>query len=97
MKDNRNITIIVLSVTAAILLTMFAFTGMDSNKAYADSSVKGGDYIIVNGSIVKGTDFVYVIDVVTKQLVVYAPVREGNNRRLDLIDRVDLENAFAQN
>ncbi|MDY7009813.1 MAG: hypothetical protein SVV80_03585 [Planctomycetota bacterium] len=83
MKDNKNITIAMLCVSAAILATAITLT-YDSDQAFADTSIRGGDYIMVTGNVSKSLDLLYVIDIAEQKINVYA-LDEQNNalRRLD--------------
>ncbi|MFB3893457.1 MAG: hypothetical protein ACE15C_15695 [Phycisphaerae bacterium] len=94
MTDNRNITIVVLSVSALVLLAMLVGNLMQTPPAYADGAVRNGDYIMVNGSIGAGRDMLYVIHAPTKRLVAYYPSSQSNGRNIDLIDALDLEQLF---
>ncbi|RPI63419.1 MAG: hypothetical protein EHM48_02485 [Planctomycetaceae bacterium] len=93
MKNNRNILIAVLSISAAVLLSLCVFVNFDSGKAYADSSVRGGDYIVVNGSNSSTGDYIYVVDVAAKQMAVYSTDR--TKKSMEILDKVDLDKAFA--
>jgi hypothetical protein len=97
MKDTRNITIIVLSVTALVLLAMLVGNLMQTSPAYADGAVRSGDYIMVNGSIGQGSDLIYVVNVPARRMVVYFPTRQGNNRTIEIVDSLDLDQLFKSN
>ena len=90
MNDNQNITIALLLVAAGILTGLVIATYTPS--AYADASVRRGDYIVCAGEWSRSTDLVYVIDVAVRKLNVYHADR--NAKALRRIDTVDLKLAF---
>jgi hypothetical protein len=67
-------------ITAGILAAMLISTGTDS-AAYADSAVRQGKYVMVTGGYDKNTDLLYVVNIETQKLVVYAP--NESKRTLD--------------
>ena len=89
MKDNRNITIAVLAVSALVLLAVLLGSQLQTPSAYAEASVKQSDYIIVNGSVDSAMDIVYVINISARKVVAYAPNRQ--NHTLNIVDSVGLE------
>lgn len=93
MKNNQNLTIVLLVISAAILTVMLV-TAMHqtSESAVAAASVKQGDYIMVTGQISPRYDALYAVDVLQKQLNVYW-VNPDNNR-MEILDTADLERAF---
>lgn len=93
MKNNQNLAIVVLAITATILLAMLLGLRADA-PAYAEASIKQGDYIMVNGAITQGTDFVYIIDIAARKLNVYALDRRAG-KGIEIRDSVELERAFA--
>ena len=95
MNDPRNITILILLAAAAILTALLVgnYTTLDA-EAYADESVKQGDYIIGTGTRSEGTDLLYVIDIATRRLNVYET--DVNNWTNELRQSVNLERAFRQ-
>lgn len=95
MRNTQNITIGLLVVTAVILGAMLlsAYT-TTHNTAYADTPVKGGDYILGTGAWTGKTDVVYVIDIATRRLVVY--YANINNNAVDLVTTLDLEQEFTR-
>jgi hypothetical protein len=94
MKNTQNITIAMLSITAAVLLAIL-LVNLSSDQAQAGGvSIKQGDYIIGTGSGSTGNDLIYVIDIAAKKLVVYG--LDINRGLLEAIDGVDLVKAFAE-
>jgi tetrahydromethanopterin S-methyltransferase subunit D len=68
---------------------------MQPPAAYADASVKQGDYIMVNGSIGAGVDVIYVINVSERILIGYYVKGVGNvPKSLEKFDKVDLDPLF---
>ena len=91
MKDTQNILIVLLVVTAAVIATMLALT-LSSRPAYADSSVRAGDYIMLVGAFNKTKDLLYVINVPSQQLNVYEI--NPQNGMMNRVDMVNLEKLF---
>jgi len=74
VNNTQNTTIVLLSVTAAILAAMLIPTLMDQGSvAYGDSSVRQGKYIMATGGYDENIDLIYVVNIETQKLVVYAP------------------------
>ena len=93
MKDTKNVTIAMLCVLAAILATVMVLT-YDSNQALADTSIRGGDYIIVTGNYSKSLDLLYVIDIAQQKINVYAV--DENNNVIRMLDQVSLKQVFKK-
>ncbi len=91
MKDNKNITIAMLCVSAAILVTVLVLT-YNSNQALADTSIRGGDYIMVTGNYSKTLDLLYVIDIAQQKINVYA--LDEQNNALKMLDQANLKQVF---
>ena len=73
-NNTQNTTIILLLITAGILTAMMATAYFDTGStAYADASVRQGKYIMATGGYNKNIDLIYVVNVETQKLVVYAP------------------------
>ena len=95
MKNNENILITLLVITAGILIAMLVGS-WNAQNAYAESSSdRFGDYIMVTGARTDSIDLLYVIDVPNKKLLVYSadPVR-GQGRFAVVDDRVNLATVF---
>ena len=93
MKDTKNITIAMLCVLAAILATVLVLS-YDSNRAMADTSIRGGDYIMVTGNYSKNLDLLYVIDIAQQKINVYAV--DENNNVIRMIDQQRLDRVFKK-
>jgi hypothetical protein len=93
MRESQNITIALLLVTAAVLGGLL-FTGYMANDdaAYAAASVKGGDYIMGTAPKSDTLDFVYVVDISARQMILYEA--NINNWSIDMVARVDLDRVF---
>lgn len=72
-----------LTVTAAILTAMIipAFINDTDSMAYGDGSVRQGKYIMSTGAYDRAIDLIYVINIETQKLCVYAP--NFNKRTID--------------
>jgi len=93
MKDTQNITIVMLLVSAVLLTVMLvAAYNNTSQEAYAKSSVKQGDYIMVNGDWSSSVQLLYVVDIAANKLNVYFTSATGKD--IKLIQTVDLDKAF---
>ncbi len=93
MKHNENTIITLLLVTTGILSSLLVFSligGTDT--AYADTSVRGGNYVFGTGAWSASNDLLYIINRASKQLNVYA--LNVNSHSLDKIGSVDLAAAF---
>ena len=94
MKNSQNI-IIVLLVVAAMILAAVLVGSYTSEKAYADTMSKQGDYIMTTFKFSDSRDLVSVIDISTRRMNTYAANINGNT--IDLVDdNVDLERAFGE-
>ena len=91
MKSNENIAIVLLLITAGILTGLVVATLWPA-RAYADASVRRGDYIACAGEWTRATDLVYILDVAVRKLNVYFADR--NAKALKRVDQVDLKQAF---
>ena len=90
MKDDKSLIISVLSISACIMITILVL--MHISTASADTSVRGGNYIMCTGSIRKATSLLYVINIAKQRMIVYAPDAPRNN--LIPIDQVNLNVEF---
>ena len=68
MNDQKNLTIAMLCVSAAILATVLSLLP----QATADTPVRGGDYIMVTGAYSSHIDLLYVVDRSQQRLNAYA-------------------------
>ena len=93
MKNTQNTTIVLLTVTAAILGGIVAGTWLDRPAQAGYVSVSKGDYIMVPYQWSDSLDLICVIDVASRRMNVYAP--NQNTKALDLLQQVDLERTFA--
>jgi len=65
---------VLLLITAGILTAMLlsGFVGSEP-AAYGDSSVRQGKYILATGGYDENIDLIYIINIETQKLAVYAP------------------------
>ncbi len=95
MKDSKDITILLLTITAVILGAMLISSLNLQNTAYAGNTpVKQGDYILQVNMISGSTDLLVITDIATRRMNVYEP--NLSNRSIDLLDQVNLEQAFGR-
>ena len=74
MNNTQNTTIVLLLITAAILTTMLlpAFIGTEP-AAYARGAVRQGKYIMATGAYDAKIDLLYIVNIESQKLCVYAP------------------------
>jgi len=94
MNTRQNITIGLLLLTAIILGAMVVST-YTASPAYAASSIKQGDYIMVTGAASDKIDLLYVVDIAARRLNAYYV--DFNTSSIELMDSVDLKQVFASN
>ena len=94
MKQSQNTTLMLLTVTAAVLTTLLVASLLHNQPAYAiGGSSKGGDYIMVAGAFNTESDFIYVLDIANEKLNIY--FANINTNALALGDSIDLAKAFG--
>ena len=103
--DSKNMIIAVLSVTAVVLLCTLVLlhsdlTSRDASLAWADSTDRGGDYILATAPLLSGSntytgisDPLYALDASNDKLNVYH--YDPNRKQIVLYDSVDLNNYFV--
>jgi hypothetical protein len=94
--DARNLTIAVLTVTAAVLtvgLLLVQMLGPQQALAYGQMD-RAGDYVVATGQLQNNTEVVYITDGGLGRLNVYLFNR--NTRQIDLLDRFDLTAQFQR-
>jgi len=94
VKDPQSFVIALLLVTAAILGAMVftAYRGT-SQTAYAEASVKQGDYVMVTGAWSTNNDLLYVLDLAARKLNVY--YLNDQRSTIDPVTDADLNAVFA--
>lgn len=92
MKDTKNITIALLCVSAVILSTVLVLLHVSATPAQADTGLRGGDYIMVTGSVSKSEDAIYIFDIAKQKLNVYTLERQ--DKKLKLRRQVNLKLLF---
>ena len=101
--DSKNMIIAVLSVTAVVLLCTLVLlhsdlTGRDASLAWADSTDRGGDYILATGGLSGNVDMyssepLYALDASSDKLNVYQ--YDSKEKRIVLYDSLDLRDYFV--
>ncbi len=96
--DSKNMIIAVLSVTAVVLLCTLVlvhndWTGRDASLAWADTTDRGGDYILATGSTRTNNQPLYALDASNDKLNVYQ--YDLKKQRLVLYDSLDLRTYFV--
>lgn len=93
MKDTQNITIGLLCVSAAILVTVLAFSYDADRASGAGVSAAAGEYIMFTGEFSGSIDMLYVVDTTKRRMNTYRldPMKNTIVRT----DTVDLGRAFG--
>jgi len=91
MRDPSSVTLAVLTVSAAVLAALVAFT-WSSPSAEADVSAKAGEYIMFTAAVTDSTDFLYIIDLTRQQMNAYRYRTQKDV--IEFVDKVDLKAAF---
>ena len=91
MNNTQNTTIVLLLITAGILTAMLMSAYVGEPAAYGDSSVRQGKYIMATGGYDLNIDLIYVINIETQKLCVYAP-----NTAKRTIDRMGVAASLQQ-
>jgi hypothetical protein len=94
MKNTQNITIAILTVTAAIMLAVLLGSFYADRAQAGAPSIKQGDYIMGTCSLSGEKDMLLIIDLAMRRLNVYRP--NINTGSMEMIDKVDLERVFSQ-
>lgn len=97
MKDNQNLTIAVLIITAVVLLVGIILGGNSpSNNAMAFGELdRGGDYVMVTAQFTQNEEIVYITDAAAQMMNLYS--YDATQRQLILWDQVDLKRVMASN
>ena len=96
--DSKNMIIAVLSVTAVVLLCTLVlvhndWTGRAASLVWADTTDRGGDYILATGSTGTNNEPLYALDGSSGKLNVYQ--YEPDKKRIVLYDSLDLRDYFV--
>ncbi len=94
MNDTKNITIGLLCVSAAILVTLAVIIQTGEPAGAVGVSATGGEYIMFTGQVTSSTDMLYVVDLTKKKLNAYHFDTKKN--AIMLKDQVDLGKAFRE-
>ena len=85
MRDNRNLVIAVLSITAVVLLVGI----LVSDRALAIGQLdRGGDYIMLTGQFSNSSELLYITDAAARRLNVYG--YNTTNRQFVIWDSINL-------
>lgn len=90
MRNNQNLAIGVLTVTAVILFvgTILSTAGGRSDAMAFGQLDRGGDYILLTGQFTENRELLYVTDAAAQRLNVYS--YETSTRQFVLWDTVNL-------
>lgn len=95
MRDNLNLSIGILSVTAVILLSAFLLsTAGGRGQALAiGQSDRGGDYVVATGQFTQSSELVYVLDAAVRRLNIYS--YDKTRRQLMFWESLDLQKLLS--
>ncbi len=95
IKNNENLLIVVLLLTAGLLGVMVigSLSSEDSALGFSDSRATFGRYIMLNGKATNAQDLVYVIDIPNKRLMAYS-VDAVRNRVTPVTQPINLATVF---
>lgn len=95
MNDPKNLTILLLCVTASLLGAVLVTMHMTEDTALAATAEsRAGDYVMASGRVTSSSDMLFLIDVASQRMNGYAV--NQNNSTIELPDGavVDLKVAF---
>ena len=95
IKNNENLLIIVLLLTAGLLgiMVISSLNSEDSALGYSNSRATFGRYIMLNGKATNTQDLVYVIDIPNRRLMAYS-VDAVRNRVRPVTQPINLATVF---
>ncbi|MCK5114422.1 MAG: hypothetical protein KAR11_06640 [Phycisphaerae bacterium] len=95
IKNNENLLIVVLLLTAGLLgiMVVSSLDNDDAALAYSNSRAPAGRYIMLNGKASSSQDIVYIIDVPNQKLMAYS-IDAVRNRVLPVTRPVNLATVF---
>ena len=94
MNDTKNITIALLCVSAAILLTLAIIVNTDERAEAKGVSATAGEYVMFTGQVTGSTDMLYVVDLTKKRMNAYH--FDPMQNVISMKDQVDLGKAFRE-
>ena len=92
MKDGKNVTIVMLLMSAVVLSVLASLAFHLPPAQAGNSGVRFNHYIMTPGARADSFDNIYIIDVLSKRLNVYS--LDPNRKRMDLKDSLDLAKYF---
>jgi hypothetical protein len=92
MNDTRNIAIVLLLVSAAVLTAVVVALQNTAEPALAAAaSSRGGEYIMATGGWSDTRDLLYIVDIAAEKLNVYSvDLNENAVQREDSVDLAEL-------
>jgi len=90
MRNNQNLAIGVLTMTAVVLFvgTVLSTTGSNNEALAIGQLDRGGDYILLTGQFTENHELLYITDAAARRLNVYS--YETSTRQFVMWDSVDL-------
>ncbi|MFW6061606.1 MAG: hypothetical protein ACOC93_02240 [Planctomycetota bacterium] len=96
LKDSKNLTVVLLAISAVVLGAMVVGTWSDSAWAGEPAGTSyGSDYVMVSGAWTGSTDILYIVDVRAQRLNAYFIDRQ--DEQVQLRDSIDLARLFNRN
>ncbi len=95
IKNNENLLIVVLLLTAGLLGIMVAssLNTEDTAMGFSNSRTTFGRYIVINGQATSAQDLVYVIDIPNRRLMAYS-IDAVRNRVRPVTEPINLATVF---
>lgn len=95
IKNNENLLIVVLLLTAGLLgiMVVSSLNSEDTALGYSNSRTTFGRYIVINGKASTSQDLVYIIDIPNKKLMSYS-VDAVKNRVKPVTQPISLAKVF---
>jgi hypothetical protein len=94
MRHPPNATVILLLASAVLLGALF-FSLDHLPVAQAESSTRGGDYIMVTGGLDEDTDLLYIVDVKAQRLNTYYLDDDSRSKQIRRLTTLDLKRVFT--
>lgn len=92
MKDGKNVTIVMLLLSAVVLSVLLSMAFRLQPAQAGNSGVRFNHYIMTPGARADSFDNIYIIDVLNKRLNAYS--LDPNRKSINLRDSVDLAKYF---
>lgn len=89
---NTKILVFILSFSAILLSMLLIQRVFMSEEVFADSTTRGGDYILTTAASTTDEDMLWIANIRTRQLIV---CERDSRSRITVLDTVDLGEVFG--